>query len=136
LFVYTSWSYESITLVEPEWDKDISKLLFGFSIEVDLNFNKVFSTVFLPSPILNTMNIIFEYGWFLIINGVNSTVSVEELIAFSKELELEIAHAIFDVGLKVSSPKLLLALMPEVESLSTGKKLCIISRLFILYLIL
>ena len=66
-----------------------------------------------------------------IINGVNSTVSVEELIAFSKELELEIAHAIFDVGLKVSSPKLLLALMPEVESLSTGKKLCIISRLFI-----
>ena len=71
-----------------------------------------------------------------IINGVNSTVSVEELIAFSKELELEIAHAIFDVGLKVSSPKLLLALMPEVESLSTGKKLCIISRLFILYLIL
>jgi hypothetical protein len=71
-----------------------------------------------------------------IINGDNSTVSVEELTAFSKELELEIAHAIFDVGLKVSSPKLLLALMPEVESLSTGKKLCIISRLFILYLIL
>ena len=66
-----------------------------------------------------------------IINGVNSTVSVEELIAFSKELELEIAHAIFDVGLKVSSPKLLLALMPEVESLSTGNKLYIISRLFI-----
>ena len=51
------------------------------------------------------------------------------IVELSKELELEIAHAIFDVGLKVSSPKLLLALMPEVKSLSTGSNFNTISNL-------
>ena len=64
-----------------------------------------------------------------LINGVNSENITGGLVQLSKELEIEIAHAIFDAGLKVSSPKLLLALMPEVESLSTGNNLNTISNL-------
>ncbi len=63
-----------------------------------------------------------------VINGANSEIT-DGIVRLSKELELEIAHAIFDAGLKVSSPKLLLALMPEVESLSTGNNLNPISNL-------
>lgn len=40
-------------------------------------------------------------------------------MSFPKDIEAEFAAAIFDLGLKHSSPKILMQLMPEYESLTT-----------------